>query len=319
MKQTMHKENSGLSILNSHAAGMPYKTVIVLGVPRGGTSMVSGVLTKLGIFMGTQDKLEPFYENTELGNCHKAKDKIKTRKTIAAYNDKYAIWGMKVLPKAWFFWFSRTYFRHPVYIVVFRDILAIAKRQVVSLDKSLITEMFKALWFNGCLLVFLRFNKKPTLIISYEKTILFPESFVNELCSFLGIIDERRAEAAIQFIKPSPADYLMRSTTQAQLDKDALYFGYVDVVNQNNVSGWALSVLYETPIIVALWVNGDYRQAVEANLIRHDVKEKDRRFHETCGFVFSFDDKNKLRRGDCVEVKISEKNIPLVNSPYVLG
>ena len=154
-----HKENTGFSILNSHAADMPYKTVIVLGVPRGGTSMVSGVLAKLGVFMGSQDKLEPFYENTELGLCCKLKDKKKAQKTIAIYNDKYAIWGIKIFPKAWLFWFSRAYFRHPIYIVVFRDILAIAKRQVVSLDKSLLTEMFKALWFNGCLLVFLRFNR----------------------------------------------------------------------------------------------------------------------------------------------------------------
>ncbi len=315
---TTHKENSGLSVLNSHAADMAHKTVIVLGVPRGGTSMVAGVLTKLGVFMGTKDKLEPFYENTELGLCRKAKDKTKTRKTIATYNDKYAIWGMKILPKSWFFWFSRDYFRHPVYVVVFRDILAIAKRQVVSLDKSLLTEMFKALWFNCCLLVFLWFNKKPTLIISYEKTLLFPESFVEELCSFLGISDAHRAESAIKFIRPSPSDYLMRSTTQCQLDKDAHYFGYVDIVNQNEVTGWVLSLLQENPIVIELWVNGDYQQAVEANLIRYDVKEKDARFHEVCGFVFAFDDKNRLSRGDCVEVKIREKNISLVNSPYVL-
>ena len=318
MRYMTHKENTGFSILNSHAADMPYKTVIVLGVPRGGTSMVSGVLAKLGVFMGSQDKLEPFYENTELGLCCKLKDKKKAQKTIAIYNDKYAIWGIKIFPKAWLFWFSRAYFRHPIYIVVFRDILAIAKRQVVSLDKSLLTEMFKALWFNGCLLVFLRFNKKPTLIISYEKTLLFPESFVEELCSFLGISDVHQAESAIKFIRPSPSDYLMRSTTQCQLDKEAHYFGYVDIVNQHEVTGWVLSLLHENPIAIELWVNGNYQQAVDANLIRYDVKEKDARFHEGCGFVFAFDDKSSLSRGDCVEVKIREKNISLVNSPYVL-
>ena len=48
----MHKENTGAVILNGDCSAMPYKTVIVFGVARGGTSMVAGTLSKLGVFMG---------------------------------------------------------------------------------------------------------------------------------------------------------------------------------------------------------------------------------------------------------------------------
>lgn len=312
----MHKENSGLAILNSNCADIPHKTVIVLGVPRGGTSMVTGVLTKLGVFTGGET---PFYENSKLDICSDEKNKTKAKKIIAGFNHEYPVWGMKIMPKSWKFWFNQGIFREPVYIVVFRDLLAIANRQVVSLDKSLLTEMFKAVRFNFFLLVFLVFNKRPALIISYEKAILFPESLVEGVSAFLGISNNAAgSEEAIKFIKPSPADYVMRSTTHCRLDIDAHYFGYLDIVDSTQASGWVLSVLDNDPVKIELLVNGQYKQATTTSIIRKDVQEKDARFHENCGFVFNFEEQNKLNKGDCIEVRIIEKNIHLINSPYVV-
>lgn len=298
---------------------MPHKTVIVLGIPRGGTSMVAGIVAKLGIYMGSEYKLAPFYENHELGICIKERDKAKARKIVAINNDRYPTWGIKVLPRGWPFWFIRPIFREPVYIVVFRDVFAIAKRNTVSMNSSLFKEMFIANFLNFCLLGFLAFTKRPALILSYEKALLRPEDTVQGFATFLGITDAILLNEAIQFVKPSPSDYLMRSTTQCQLDANANYFGYVDIVEKNQIAGWVLSVSDKNPVTVELVINGQRKQLIEADLIREDVQKANVKFRENCGFAIALDDANRLKKNDCVEVKIRDSNIHLINSPYAVS
>jgi len=314
----MHKENTGVAVLNGDCAEMPNKTIIVLGIPRGGTSMVAGVLSKLGIFMGLQANLAPFYENGELAACFKGKDKAKAKKIIASYNGQHAIWGIKVLPTAWRFWLCQDWFREPVYVVVFRDVLAISNRWVISLNKSLLREMFIAIGLNFCLLLFLTFTKRPALIISYEKALLFPEGIVTGLCDFLGLSGSAPLREAIQFINPSPPSYVMRSTTDCQLDADANYFGYLDHVDSTKVVGWALSISENNPINIELLINGQQKQVIQANALREDVHKANNRYRENCGFIVTFNEKDKLNKGDRVEVRIKEKNIHLINSPFIV-
>jgi hypothetical protein len=307
----MHKKNSGIAVINRSCTNMPHKTVLVMGVPRGGTSMVAGAVSKLGVFMGPEFKIAPFYENPELEICAKTKKKIEAKKIILGYNELYPTWGFKVLPRGWSFWLFKPMFREPVYIVVFRDILAIANRRAVSLDKSLLKEMFVSNWHNLCLLLFLAFTKRPTLILSYEKALLSPEDFVKGLAKFLEINNHSKIEEAIQFITPSPANYLMRS--------DSNYFGYLDHVDSTKIAGWALSLADKNPIKIEILINGQLNRVIEACSKREDVLKANARFREDCGFVVVFNEQNKLNKGDCVEVRILEKNIQLINSPYIIS
>lgn len=315
----MHKKNSGVVVLNKSCADLPHKTVLVLGVPRGGTSMVAGALSKLGIFMGPEYKLAPFYENHELERCVKSKKKTEAIKTIQKYNEAHNTWGLKIMPRSWRFWALHPRFREPVYIIVFRDILAIANRRVVSLHKSLLKEMFAASWYNFWLLLFLAFTKRPALTLSYEKALFFPEAIVTELAHFLGITDHALIEDAIRFITPSPKDYVMRSTTFCQLDTEANYFGYLDIVEPVKVAGWALSLSDNEPLIVELLINGERKYEVEAKSIREDVKKADPRYTDQCGFEIMLNEKDRLNQGDRVEVRIHEKNIHLINSPFTVS
>jgi hypothetical protein len=315
----MNKENSGIAVLKGTYAEMPIKTVIVLGLPRGGTSMVSGILAKMGIYLGPEYKLAPLYENRDLDKCFKTGDKTKARQIIASYNEEYSVWGIKLLPRAWWFWAIYIRVREPVYIVVFRDALAIAKRKVISLKKSLLKEMFIASWNNLLLLIFLALTKRPTLLLSYEKALLAPENVVLELSDFLDIKNTHLLKNAVAFITPSPKDYLMRSTTFCQLDDAGNYFGYLDIVESNKIAGWVQKLREDKPLTVEIIVNGIIQSTLTAQEIRQDVAKANGRLREQCGFSQILNKYNALKSGDCIEVKIAGTAFHLVNSPYKLG
>ncbi len=338
----MNKENDGLAVLNGAAASMERKTVIVLGAPRGGTSMVAGTLSKLGVFMGAPDGLAPFFENAELGACSKARDMQAARAVIDRFNREHANWGIKVLPKSWHFWLRKGLFHEPVYLVVFRDPLAISKRRLVSKDKALIKsmasvagdggpasdelvfdkyllkELFKALFLNLRLLAFLWFNRRPTLIVSYEKAVTRPADFVDGVAKFIGLNDPARLQEAIAFVTPSPKEYVMRSSTYSQLDAQATLFGYLDLVDITALTGWALSVADDHPLTLELFINGALVASTVADLPREDVRQADPRFRLASGFVFHLTPGRSPVKGDRLEVRIAGTDTHLVNSPFTV-
>ena len=310
----MHKENTGAVILNGDCSAMPYKTVIVFGVARGGTSMVAGTLSKLGVFMG--ENLTALYEDNALGRCVNQNDKTSAKAIVKERNFKYAIWGFKKPSTRLWAWLS--IFREPVYIVVFRDIFATANRRVISLDKALFAEMLKIIGQNLLLLVFLRFSKRPVLIASYEKVLLFPEDFVDTLYTFLGIADKSTRNEAIEFINPSPQAYLKKASTSSQLNAAAQWFGYIDAIETHKIIGWALSIADSAPARIELSINGVSTQTTIANLLRSDVAEVDTRFHAQCGFEFELSESNTLKTGDKIDIKIADLGINLINSPTIV-
>lgn len=339
----MNKENDGLALLNGSAAGLPHKTVIVLGAPRGGTSMVAGTLSRLGVFMGAPEGLSPFYENAELGTCAKAGDRAGAGRVIARFDQTHTHWGIKVLPKSWRFWLRKGLFREPVYVVVFRDPLAVAKRRLVSKDKALVRqlgqeatgaaaasseqlvgkyllrELLKASFMNARLLAFLWFNRRPALVVSYEKAVTRPEDFVRGVAEFVGLGEPGRIDDAVAFVTPSPRAYVMRSSTYAQIDPQGRLFGYLDVVEPGQLAGWALAVGDEQPLVLELFVNGERVATTRADAPREDVARADPRFHPRCGFGFTPAAGAGWAAGDRVEVRVAGSGEHLVNSPSTVG
>lgn len=306
----MSNKNTGFAILNGDAASLPAKTVLVLGVGRGGTSMAAGTLSKLGVYMG--DQLSSRYQDSALLDCINRNDKKQAKKIIRERNEQHPVWGIKKLH----LWRWDRLFREPVYVVIFRDLFATANRRSALFNVSLVTEMFKLLGLNFLLLVFLRLTKRPVLLASYEKALLYPEEFVKGLSSFLGLDDQARIAEAVQFITPSPADYTTSPVNYRKAAQESTdYLGYIEQVNTNQVSGWALSLSDAHPVIVELIVNGIPKQAIPAHLRRPDVAHEDPRFHENCGFAFRLVDDDCLKNGDVIDVRIADTTTALINSP----
>ncbi len=280
--------------------------------------MAAGVLAKLGIHMGLENELAPFYENDELNRAVKGKSRRQIKQIIAQYDRQYLNWGKKIMPKRWLFWLLAIPYRNPCYVVVFRDVLSVAKRQVVSLDKSLVKELFFANLFYFCILFFLALTKRPVFLLSYEKALISPESLVEGLAEFLGVDDIALKRDAVGFIQPTPPDYAMRSTTSSQLDAGGQFFGYVDSVSPRKIVGWADSPSINSPLNLDIMINGEKIDTVQVGLLREDVFLSNPKFRKNCGFELSLAENDRLRPGDRLEVKIAGKDLHLINSPYVI-
>lgn len=309
----MSNKNAGYAILNGSAAELPEKTVLVLGIGRGGTSMVAGVLSKLGIFMG--EELRSRYQDQVLLDCMDRNDKARAREVIAERNARYPLWGIKKLR----LWRWDRLFRQPVYVVVFRDLFAVANRRTTIYSSTLLGEMLKVLSLNLMLLLFLKLTRRPALLASYEKTLLYPEGFVRGLTVFLGLPDDpEHFSEAVQLIQPSPAQYtnspINRRTAREHQDQ----IGYIDELRPDRISGWALSRSQAIPMTLELRVNGHPAHSTTAGLPRPDVASADPQFHAACGFVFTLPGDTLLNPGDQIDVRFADTGVSLINSPQKL-
>jgi len=91
------------------------RTVVVLGVERGGTSMAAGVIRGLGVDLGARAGLnheDPLFlteEQPRLAN------RIKMR------NKETDVWGFKVPKASLMLDFYEKHLRNPYYVIVYRN------------------------------------------------------------------------------------------------------------------------------------------------------------------------------------------------------
>ena len=95
-------------------------TVVIVGVQRGGTSMVAGVARELGVNLGKN-----------LGNNHEdpeflSKDLDKIRNVIASRNQSFDVWGWKMPHSSEYLLELLADVRNPFVIVVVRNLLAVS-------------------------------------------------------------------------------------------------------------------------------------------------------------------------------------------------
>lgn len=307
----MNRENSGLIILNGSAEHLDTKTVIVLGAARGGTSMIAGTLSKLGVYMG--EGLNSRYQDNVLSDCMNRGDKKRARKVISERNKKHSIWGVKKIR----LWRWNSLFRNVAYVIVFRDILSVSNRQASIKSTSVVFQMIKVLGKNLSLIIFLTFCRRPVLLVSYEKCLLNPEKFVLALSRFLGLRELKKIPEAIKFIEPSAASYINSSVIREVAQRDGEYLGNIDSIELNKVEGWCLSKSKKKVVELSLFVNGGFEGKVITNVIREDVLKVHPKCYQKCGFIFYFSAANYLKDGDEIDVRVQgdEESFKLINSP----
>jgi hypothetical protein len=192
--------NTGIIALNK--SNVTPKSVIVLGVGRSGTSMVAKTLHLAGVSMNANTVT---YEDISLGEAIERDDYDKAISLINIRN-RQNIWGFKRpnaivnLPK----YLHR--FNNPVFITVFRDILATANRNKISMKWTLEQSLTEAIQQNTVLTSFIRQYTLPNLLISYEKTIQNPEAFVGALVDFCRL--EADNNLLVRAIEANNKEYL---------------------------------------------------------------------------------------------------------------
>lgn len=301
--------NTGIAILRKPDNGAQEKTIIVLGLARSGTSMVAGALYHLGVFMGDRFN-NIIYEDRVLSTLVESGMDKQVTHLIAARNETYPIWGWKRPSSLRFISNLESCFRNPFYVVVFRDILAIANRNKISMLIDVTQNMRQSVNQYSELVSFIERSQAPCMLVSYGKAVADSRAFVRELASFAGLRDKQAMESAISFIRPNSEHYVEHSRITRST-------GVLERVLENNVGGWAKSAHNSERILeVQLIINHEKVQEAKADLLRSDLVEKG--IHPTgyCGFNFFLPDHARLKNNDEVRVKAVDDIHELDNSPY---
>ncbi|MDQ1339039.1 MAG: hypothetical protein QG567_188 [Campylobacterota bacterium] len=303
--------NTGISFLGDieNASKQEQKTFIILGVARGGTSLIAGALAHLGIFSGDLS-VEPVYEDRKLAEAFESGNDALAKQIIDEYNKKHPVWAFKRPQSMEYIEKLHAMVENPIYLVVFKDIFSIANRNKISMKLDIIKGMRIA--FNGYekIFKFLETTEINGALFSYEKIMASKEDFVDSLVKLADLKDfsDSKKSAVYDFITPNPQKYLdMSRITKSK--------GTIGNVAKTRVVGWAASVHGNQVVDVELYINGQKVAKTKANQFRPHLLEK--KMHPTghCGYEFTLT--IPLKHGDQVRVRACEDVVDLNNSPYI--
>jgi hypothetical protein len=184
------------------------RTVIVLGVGRGGTSLVAGCLRALGVCMG----VAPHSIKHEWSPIvYQSDDKIDlaaTYRTIQQMDRHYPIWGWKWPRDVFQLEQILALLRDPGFVFVTRDLLEPSLSGLSYQDVPLSISLDQTATVYRDITSRLHFWPWPALIIPFAEALRQPKSFVSLLCSFLKLEANRDAVVrATNFIQPGANAY----------------------------------------------------------------------------------------------------------------
>lgn len=178
-----------VSVLCRHPYDSDRKTVVVVGLAQGGTSLVAAVVDALGIPFSDTGKARGNFESTSRPGV--PDDEATWFAKVAEITGRSHAWGFKD-PNIYRFPAGRvhTALANPYYLVVTRDLMAICQRRRQGCDDAVLPsdvlrravrrqqEMWDWIF---------QLPPAPLLGISYQRAIAGPEAFVDGVIAFLGL------------------------------------------------------------------------------------------------------------------------------------
>jgi len=171
------------------------RTVVVLGVERGGTSMAAGVVRGLGVDMGERAGLnheDPLFLTDET-------DRLQNR--IKMRNKANPVWGFKVPKASLMLEFYEQHLRNPFYVIVYRNSVAVADSWVQRGAGNVIDVLERSHSYHEALLKHCKKTKNPVLFLNYERAVQDDDSklqTVTDVSDFLGLeVDQEQIARAV--------------------------------------------------------------------------------------------------------------------------
>lgn len=302
----MSPPNSGVIIRNAEQVdgGAP-RTLIVTGIARSGTSMLSAVLQSAGFFMG--DRLHNVVgEDAEMLAILQAGDQTLLRDLIQKRNSAHANWGFKI-PNLHAYMTTQQlgWFRNPYLIIIFRDPVAVAVRNALSEHYDPMRSLLSTAQALTAFGAFAQAASCPVLMLSYEKAITAPEPTLAALLSFCGIApDPDLQPTLLQAIQPNNPDYLRTANSD--------YRGFVESFRNGKVSGWCCRLDRLTPVSIEIYADDAYLTSVVADQHRVDLA-RSRIGNGNHGFLVDLSQYN-LSPDTVLRLRISERTVELRGS-----
>lgn len=207
IKPTMGTKNKHTCLLLNPPKRIPLRrTLVVLGVERGGTSMAAGVLRALGISMGARAGLN----HEDPGFLRDDPEQLK--KAIRTRNQMNPAWGFKVPKASLQLPFYEENLRNPFYVVVYRNSLSVVDSWQQRGAGDALNVLDRIATYQSAILQHMRTSKAPVLLINYERAVADDTSIgqmVEEMAQFAGIeLTEELRERAMSMVTGDGAGYV---------------------------------------------------------------------------------------------------------------
>ena len=178
LEGTQHK-TSMVTVMDSNEK--VEKTIVVLGVERGGTSMVAGMIRALGVDLG--ERAGRNHEDPKFLTDNQ--DKLLSQ--IKEYNASKPVWGFKVPKASLILDFYDKHLRNPHYVLVFRNVEATVDSWCSRAASDPMESALHVMKYYDTALNFLKGKNRPLVFASYERACDDPEGFAKNLAEFIGV------------------------------------------------------------------------------------------------------------------------------------
>lgn len=300
--------NTGIQIIGSKKKfDEKEKTYIVVGVARGGTSLVAGVLDTLGVYTG-EKSVKPVFEDVRLANTIEQNNITDTKKVINEYNSNYTSWCFKRPSIINYLSTLDKYFRNPIYLFIFKDIFAVSNRNSISMKTDVVNGLSRAYDDYGKILKFISKKDLNGLLLSYEKVMQNKEDFVDTLIDIIGVtnVSPMQRNKALEFIEPNPTEYLNASRVNRGI-------GQIGTLTREKVQGWGKYIESNKPAIAELYINNKLVDSMQADQFRQHLVDKNVHPTGMCGFLFDISTRD-IKKDDVISVKLSKDAVYLKGS-----
>lgn len=212
------------------------ETVIVLGVGRGGTSLVAGTLRCLGISMGEDPHPAKHEWSPVVYTPERQVNVPATRRNVEAMNAAHPLWGWKSPADLFVVDALLPLLRGPAFLIVTRDLVN------VTLSSQKYDGTPPEIGFYEAAIVYrliadrMRFWPYPAAVVPFQEILENADEFVEFIASFLQITPTaEQKKGALAFNKPGSNAYqsidanlpAVISSEDLQMDIDALAASYI--------------------------------------------------------------------------------------------
>lgn len=185
--------NTGTMLIGSPCSPSEPRTIVVAGLPRGGTTMTAICLSAMGLYLGTPPyPPRHFFEDPRFAALLHMEEPGKVdvprlRALIQRRNEEYPVWGFKFPLAINSLPILEQELRNPHFILVFRDVVAAASREKMAVGMDALYAMRRGLVLQSRMIEFAEASKAPCMLLSYEKTLQFPAEVVDLMAQWCGL------------------------------------------------------------------------------------------------------------------------------------
>jgi hypothetical protein len=281
------------------------KTLLITGLARSGTSMLAALLQEAGVWLGDH-VYQPIHEDAEITQILRARDFTRLDALIRRQNARMPIWGFKMPDLHLFLQHDELQrFRRPHLLAIFRDPVAVAARSVLSEQADGAEAFIETTDATHSMAQFVRAAGVPFLLLSYEKALLFPEAFIDNLLTFCGIAPNAAKRAGLRrHVQPNRMQYVLTSKRAFE--------GHLEGVRNGRLHGWARHIGDLAPVLLDLLIDDRLAATFPAGEFRDDLLAAG---VGNGNHAFCLDlGEHRVKDGSVIRVRVSRRTFELANS-----